>query len=100
MAPVGGPHRRDARGMAGCSQPIVHGRANSAPFERRLALPFMAGNQEQNPIAARNRALQRPIDRFPGAIEAVAVQVERPVGLDLAGLQAPVPSAIEGRAVM
>jgi len=71
--------------------------ANSSPFQRRLPLALMTGDQEQDAVAGRNRTLERPIDLHPGAIEAVAVKVERPVRLDPARAKAPIPAAVERR---
>ena len=76
-------------------QPIMDYGADSAACNGWIALAFMARNQEQNPVARGNRALQRPVDRVPGAVETMPMQVEHPVGLDPAGPEAPVPAAVE-----
>lgn len=68
---------------------------NSSPFERRIGFAFMARDQQQNPVSGRNCALQRPIDRIPGAIKAVPMQVEHSVGIYPAGPEPPVPAAVE-----
>lgn len=65
-------------------QPIMDRGADPAAFNGWVAPALMARDEEQNPVAGRNRALQRPVDRIPGAVEAVPVQVEHPVGLDAA----------------
>ena len=81
--------------MTGNRQPVVNRGANPPPFEARLAASFMARNEEQNPVARRDRSLQRMVDRFPGAVEAVAVEVERPVRVNSPGPKAPIPAAIQ-----
>jgi hypothetical protein len=83
--------------MAGSRQPIVHSGPNPASHERGIALPLMSGDQQQNPVAGIDRAFQGSIDRLPGAIEAVPVKIERPVRLDPAAAQTPVPAAVERR---
>lgn len=75
----------------------MDGGPDSSPLERRIAPSFMAGDEEQDPVSGTNRALQRAVDRLPCAVEAVAVQIERSVGLDPAAAQAPIPSAIKRR---
>lgn len=81
MTSVSTPYRGDARGMARGRQPVMHRGPDSAPFERRIALALMAGYQQQDAVARRNRPFQRPVDRLPGPIQAVAMEIEDPVGL-------------------
>ena len=56
----------------------------------------MPGSQ-QNPFATVNCALERAIDGNPRPVEAMAVQVENPVGFDLSGSKPAIPAAIERR---
>jgi len=53
----------------------MYGGANSPSLERWFALSLMPGNEEQHAIASGNRALKPSVDRFPGAIEAMTVEV-------------------------
>jgi hypothetical protein len=82
------------------SQPIVNGGSNPASFERRLSPALMARNQQQNAVAGRDGLFERPVDRFPCPVKAMAMKVQRPIGIDLARPQAAVPSAVESGAVM
>ena len=75
MASMRASHGGDARRMAGHGKPVMDRRANTPPFKGWFSLALMAGNQEENSIARRNRALKRPVDRFPCAIEAVTMKV-------------------------
>lgn len=83
--------------MAGSRQPVVDRGANPAAFERRFALALMPRDQQQYPVSGGNRALQSAIDRLPCPIEAVAMQIQRPVGLDPARSKSPVPTPVERR---
>ena len=76
------PDRGDASGMTRNGQPVVHRGPDPAPLQWRIALALMAGNQQQNPVTRGYGAFQRVIDRGPGAIEAVTMEIEDPVGFD------------------
>jgi hypothetical protein len=82
--------------MARSRQPIMYRGADSAPFEGRFSLALMTRNQEQNTVARCDRALQHLINRYPGAIETMSVEVEHPIRNNPAGFQAPIPAAIQG----
>lgn len=69
--------------------------ADSATFNRWIALALMARDQQQDPVAGRDRSLQRPVDRIPGAIKSVPMQVEHSVGVNPTRPEAPVPAAVE-----
>ena len=89
------PYRRDAQRMPGMGQPIMDRGPDPASFERRVPLPLMAGNQQQNPVPGSDRPLQRAVNGIPSAIEAVAVEIEDPVGIDPASAQSTIPPAVE-----
>lgn len=97
MAPVRAPHRGDARGMARNGKPIMDRGPDSSTLKRRIALPLMPCDQQENTVASCDRPLQGAVDRFPSAIKAMAVQIQRPVRLDPSAPQAAVPSAIQRR---
>jgi hypothetical protein len=63
-------------------QPIMDHSANSASHQGRLAFAFMTGDQEQDTVAGSDGPLQCPVDRFPGAVEGVTVEVKQAIGLD------------------
>ena len=64
----------------------------SPALDRRLAGPMMAGDEQHDAVAARDRLLERAVDRAPGAVEVHAVKVEDAVGLDSAASAAAGPS--------
>ena len=98
MAPVSPPDGGYGRRVPRRGQPIVKGGADPAAFDRRFARPSMAGDQQYYPVAAPNRLLNSPIDRRPGAIEVVAVEIDDPIGFDCPSLEPPIPASVERRA--
>lgn len=76
-------------------QPVVHGGANLAALDRRIAGAVVSGDQQQDAITAGDRLLQATIDRRPGSIEIEAVKVQDPVRLDRAAAKPLVPAAVE-----
>lgn len=100
MTTVRAPYRGYAVGVAGRRQPVVNGGPDPASFQWRFPLALVTGDEEQNPVATGDGTLQRAIDGLPGAVEAVSVEVDNPVGLDAARAQTPVPTAIEGRVLV
>lgn len=97
MPAVRAADRGDAVGMPGDREPIMDRGANSPSFERRIALPLMAGNQQQNPFSRGNCPFQCPVDFDPGAVKAMPVEIERSIGLHAAGTQPAVPASIQRR---
>lgn len=96
MAPVGTSHGRDMGCVARGSEPVVHGCADPAAPDRRLARSVMAGDQQHQAVAARDRLLQAPVDRRPRLVERHAVQVQNAIRLDVAAPQPFVPAPVEG----
>jgi len=70
---------------------------NSAALQRRFALTLMAGNQQHDPVPGGNRPLQSKVNRLPCTIEAVAMQIQRSVGIDPSRSKPPVPTAVKRR---
>ena len=95
MTRVSAPDRRDISGMAGSREPVMDGSSDPAPQHGRITRPMMPRNEEHDPVAARNRLLQTPIDRSPGPVEIHAVQVEHAVGLDHAAAELLVPASVK-----
>lgn len=95
MTAMRAPHRGDAGRMPRVSQPVVDGGANPAAFQRRVALPFMTGDEQQDSLVCRNCALQRAVNGFPGSIQVVAMKINDLIGFDATAAQSPVPSAVE-----
>jgi hypothetical protein len=53
----------------------VDGRADRAAAQWWIAGSRVTGYQKKQPVPARNRAVQRGIDRAPRAVERQAVQI-------------------------
>src|SRR5437868_12336970 len=69
MATMRAAHRGDRGRMARDREPVMNRGADPAALDRRIAGAMMAGDQQDDPRAVRNRALQRAVDRGPGAVE-------------------------------
>ena len=95
MTPVSAPDRSNLRGMARCRQPIVDCGTDAPALNRRLAPAMMAGDQQDDAVASKDRLLEASVDRRPCAIEVQAMEVDRDIGLDIAASQTLVPTPIE-----
>ena len=73
---------RDFLSVGRSGEPVMNRGPNSAPLDRRLAGPGMAGNQQQHSFSVNQGALQRPIDGTPGGVEIVTMQVDDAVRFD------------------
>jgi hypothetical protein len=73
----------------------MNGGSDPPPFQRWLSFPFVTRDEEQDAITRRDRSLQCTVDRFPGPVEIMTVEIDDSVGLDAAGAKAPVPAAVE-----
>lgn len=96
MAAVSAPYGGYSRSVPGSLQPVVDCGANFAPLHGHVAGAGMAGDQQYDSFTSGDCALQAAIDGPPGAVEAVAMEVDDAIGFDRAGAQAPVPAGIEG----
>ena len=94
MSAVRNPHRSDTSCMARSGQPVVYGGTDFPALNGRFSLALMPRNQQQNPVAGRDRALKCPVDRIPGAIEAMTMQVEDPIWVDPSQAKPAVPAAV------
>lgn len=90
-------HRGDLARMAAMGQPIVNHGTDFAALHWRFSAPFMPRHQQQDPLSARDRLLQRAVDRRPGPIEAVSMKVENPINLDPSRSDRSIPAAVERR---
>ena len=86
---------RDPRRMARGAQPIMNGRANAAAGDGRITRSMMTGDQEDDTVSRRNRAIELVVDRLPGAVERHAMKVDDTVGLQCPRAQLLVPAAVE-----
>lgn len=85
-------HRGDFLSVAGRREPVVDGCADTAARDGRLACPGVASDQQDDPLLVNDRLLERPVNRLPGAVEIVAVEVDDTVWLDIAGAKLSVPA--------
>ena len=90
-------NRGDRTRMARRAKPILDRGPDLAPEDWRLARAMVAGDQQNDPVAARDRLFEPAVDRFPRGIQGQSVKVEDSVQLDRAGTQAPVPGRVERR---
>ena len=98
MPAMGAAHRGNGVRMARNGEPVMDCGADAAALHRRLARAVVTGDQQHDASTTVDCAIQGAIDGVPGTMEAHAVKVEGHVGLDIAGAEAAVPSAVEGRA--
>lgn len=66
--------------------------ADPAALDRRVALPGMAGDQQDDPLLVNERLFNRPVDGLPGALQAVAMKVDDTIGLDHARAKPAIPA--------
>ncbi len=97
MAAMRRAHCGDLRRVSRRRQPVVDRGANPAAHDRRIAPSLMPGNQQYDAVPRGNGALQHMIDRGPGTIEVMAMEVEGAVGADISRSQALIPRPVEGR---
>jgi hypothetical protein len=69
---------RVARG----GEPVVDRCADPAALDRRLSGTVMAGDQQNDALAASNCLLEAPVDCAPCGVEVHPMEVEHSVGLD------------------
>jgi hypothetical protein len=82
VAPMRPAHRSDRISMARSGKPIVHCRTDLAALDWRVTSAVMAGDQQQYPIAARDRLVEAAVDRRPGHVESHSMQVKDAIGID------------------
>jgi len=95
VAAVGASHGGNSRSVPRRIEPIVNRRANLSPADRRFAAPGMAGDEQDDPLLRSNRPLQPRVDGVPRAIEGHSMEVDDPVGADVARAQPPVPAGVQ-----
>src|SRR5205085_639297 len=78
-------------------KPIVNGGADPAALDWRVTRPMMPGDQQHDTVARGDGSLQRLVDRVPGTVEGLAVQIDDAVGLHRALAQRLVPAAVQRR---
>lgn len=96
MTAVGTPHRSDVRRVARVREPVMNGRPDPAPLNRRFARSMVARNEEHDTVPASDGLLERSVDRKPSAVEVHAMEIEHSIGLDGAAAKFTVPGPVEG----
>jgi len=94
------PNGCDPVCMPGSREPVMDGGPNPAPLDRRIPRPMMAGDQQDDAIASRDRSLETAIDCRPGGVEIHAVKIEHAVRLDIPASKLLVPAAIQRTQMM
>jgi len=84
--------------MARGGEPVVNRSPDRSAAYRRLSRSMMAGDEQYYAVAARDRLLERPVDRAPSAVESHSVKVDNSIGLNPAAGKAAVPTSVERRA--
>ena len=95
MMPMGAADGRDRASVTRRVEPVVNRRPDLAALDGRLARPMMAGDQQDDALAPRDRLVEPAVDRLPSRVEGQPVKVEHSVRLDRAGAKATVPACIE-----
>ena len=97
MAAVGAANRSDSRRVARSRKPVVDCGADPPALDRRLARPVVAGDQQEDAVAAAI-ARSRPRSIARQALSSfIPWRSSDAVGLDRAGAKPPVPAAVERR---
>ena len=71
-------------------------RADCTATDRGIAGTVVAGDEQDDALAASDRLVEAAIDGSPGGVEAHTMEIDNPVWLDRADAQAPVPAAVQG----
>jgi hypothetical protein len=82
MSAMSSTNGGDAAGVARGRQPVVNRGADLPALHRRLAGTVMAGDEQHDPVAPRDRQLEQVVDCIPCLVEIVAVKVEHAIRLD------------------
>ena len=95
MTSMRAPNGGNIASVARSGEPIVYGRANAAPLDRRLAWTMVTGDQKHNSVAARDCVIEATIDGVPGSVEVHAMEIDNAVRSDSAGAELLVPARVE-----
>ncbi len=81
--------------MARRGKPVVDRRSNPTAFDWRVAGTVMTGDEQNESLASPDRSFQVSIDRPPGHIEIHPMQVDHPIGLEIARAEPSIPASIK-----
>jgi hypothetical protein len=95
VPPVCTAHGCDPARVPRCRKPVVDDCSDLAALHRRLAGSMMTCHQEQDPVAMRDRLLERSVDRPPGGVKRHTVKVQSAVGLDGPRSKPAIPASVE-----
>ena len=70
-------------------------RSDLAALDRWFASAVVTGNEQHDPVPARDRVIESAVDRDPSLIEIVTVEVEDAIGFDIARQELAVPTAVQ-----
>ena len=70
MPPVRPADRGNVRCMPRSGKPVVDGGPNAPTLNRRLTRPVMTGNEQDDPLAAVNRLIEKAVDNAPRGVQA------------------------------
>lgn len=96
MPLVSSANGSDVAGMSRRCQPVVNCRSDGPPANWRIAGALVPSDQKQQPIAARDRLVERSVDGLPCTIETHSMKIDEAVRLDRAVAKPSVPAAVEG----
>ena len=83
MPAVCAAHGGNVRCVARDSQPVMDRGAYFPAFHGRIPVTVMPGYQENHPRSAIDAALERVVDRRPGAVERHPVEIQREIWIDV-----------------
>jgi hypothetical protein len=86
----------DVRGVTRRCEPIVYGRPDSTALHGLLSRTMVAGDQQDEALAARDGLRESAVDRGPSRVEVHSVQVDGALRLKTPASQLLVPGSIEG----
>ena len=95
---MSGADGRDFASVPGGGEPVVDRSPDGAAADRWLARAPVTGDQEDEPLTAGDRLLERAVDRPPGAVQGQSMQVDDTIGRHTAAGEPAVPAAVEGGA--
>jgi hypothetical protein len=86
---------RDVGRMSRSGQPVMDRGADTTPLDGSSAWAMVAGNEQNDALAAGDCLVEITVDCHPRRIEIHAVKVERSVGFNQTAPQLLVPASVE-----
>ena len=95
VPPMRSTNRGNTRRVPRRGKPVIDRRADSAALYRRVADTVMTRDQKNNPLTGPDGLSQASVDRAPGSIEIHPVQVDDPVGFEVAPAEPSIPAPVQ-----